>query len=781
VTVVLLVTEVIAADDDHRVATLSETLKSVDSQVVPSDQRDEMQSMVRLNLRRRLQEVNDRSREQWTKIDNRQQWGAFRNARIAALQRSLGSFPEPPKRVNLRVTGKLDGDGYRIENVIYETRPGLWVTANLYIPTTPTNSMPGILLCHSHHQPKEQGELQDMGMTWARAGCLVLVPDHLGHGERRQHPFRSAADFDGEFRVNRQDYYFRYDTGMQLHLVGESLIGWMVWDLMRGVDVLLSREGVDAKKIVLLGAVAGGGDPCAVAAALDQRIAAAVPFNFGGPQPETRYPLPEDSETSFNYTGSGSWESTRNLRRSAADGFLPWVIVSSIAPRGLVFAHEFNWHRERDPVWKRLQSVYRLYEMEDKLAYTHGRGELRGSPPEATHCTNIGPFHRQRIHESLRKWFEIDVSPDFEFQQRLEAEKLQCMTAEARAELHPQPLYRLLDHLAKAKITAAREQRSRLTLAEQRSKLRNEWMKVLGIAKSVGEIRVRHVGSDSKVEGITIQRLILETDQDILVPMISLMPSETEEVKVMFIGLAYAGKETFLRQRNHEIAELLSKGAGVCLPDLRGTGVSRGDLDHGQNSAATSRSSTELMLGGTNIGKQLTDLQAVIRHLAHQAGDTKNRPRIILWGDSVSEANTADANFEMPRRIDGRPEQAEPLGGLLAMLGALFDEEIAGVYVHGGLASFQYVLQTQQVFIPHDVVIPDVLSTGDLSDLAAVLAPRPLCLVGLVDGLNSRLDREKANTAFETALRNYQQLGKEQSIVIQDTASSPAAILRLLD
>src|SRR5262245_64743856 len=110
---------------------------------------------------------------------------------------------------------------------------------------------------------------------------------------------------------------------------------------MSCVDALVARPGVDSKRIILLGSVAGGGDPAGVTAALDQRIACVVPFNFGGPQPENRYPLPDDAETSFNYAGGGSWESTRNLARSAADGFLPWVIVGSVAPRKLIHAHEF--------------------------------------------------------------------------------------------------------------------------------------------------------------------------------------------------------------------------------------------------------------------------------------------------------------------------------------------------------------------------------------------------------------------------------------------------------
>src|SRR6185369_3554439 len=133
-----------------------------------------------------------------------------------------------------------------------------------------------------------------------------------------------------------------------LHLAGDSLIGWMAWDLMRGVDLLLAQKGIDPKRIILLGSVAGGGDPAAVVAALDDRISAVAPFNFGSPSPRPQYPYPLDKEPTWNYAGGGSWESTRNLRRSAADGFLPWVLVASAAPRRLVYAHEFGWFREGD-------------------------------------------------------------------------------------------------------------------------------------------------------------------------------------------------------------------------------------------------------------------------------------------------------------------------------------------------------------------------------------------------------------------------------------------------
>ena len=68
------------------------------------------------------------------------------------------------------------------------------------------------------------------------------------------------------------------------------------------------------------------------------------------------------------------------------------------------YGHEFSWDRERDPVWKRLQTIFGFYQEPGNLAFTHGRGGLRGQPPDATHCTHIGPPHRKLIHEAFAKW-----------------------------------------------------------------------------------------------------------------------------------------------------------------------------------------------------------------------------------------------------------------------------------------------------------------------------------------------------------------------------------------
>jgi cephalosporin-C deacetylase-like acetyl esterase len=722
-------------------------LRDLDARCLPAGADPQPARMLARDADSRIRAANRRETAAWQGVTTRADWEHYRDARLAALRASLGPFPPAPRDLKVRVTGRLEGDGYRIENLVFESRPGLVVTANLYLPAEPPRSMPGILLCHSHHNPKTQGELQDMGMTWARLGCLVLVMDELGHGERRQHPFRDAASYPGPFRAGRQDYYFRYNEGLQLHLAGDSLIGWMAWDLMRGIDLLLSRPGIDRERIILLGSVAGGGDPAAVTAALDPRIAAVVPFNFGGPQPETAYPLAADAEATFDYTGGGSWESTRNLRLSARDGFLPWVIVGGVTPRRLVYGHEFAWDREHDPVWARLQKIYRLYDAADHLAAAHGHGRLSGQPPESSHCNNIGPEHRRMIYPALKRWFGIP-EPAPEFRRRRTAEELTCLTPAAARELKPRPLYQLAGELGAERAAAARRRLAGLSPEARRRQLRQDWARLLGDVAPAGEPKVLRRATQA-VGGVRLERVVLEVEPEVRVPLLLLLPPRQGARLPVVVGFAQAGKQAFLKQRPEVLAELLAGGAAVCLPDLRGTGETAPGSGRGRTSSATALSATEWMLGRTLVGLRLRDLRAVLRYL-------RGRPeldpaRLALWGDSFAPTNPAGRNLEVPLDAEPFPDPCEPLGGLLALFGALFEEDVRAVYARGGLIGYAAVLNSPFRYVPHDAVVPGALTAGDLNDVAAALAPRPLRLAGLVDGLNRPASAEEAARTYAAA------------------------------
>ena len=209
-----------------------------------------VQEMWEKDLRSRVSEAALAERRAWEQVTTVADWETFRNHRLDALTASFGPFPERTP-LHAAVTRKLDyGDGFVLENIVFESRPGLVVTANLYSPAKSTGRIPAIIVVHSHHAPKVQSELQDMGMTWARSGTAVFIMDQLGAGERlRSQPWP------------RESYYSRYNLGIQLYLAGESLIKWMVWDLMRGIDLLLERPEIDPRRIVLLGSVAGGWRP----------------------------------------------------------------------------------------------------------------------------------------------------------------------------------------------------------------------------------------------------------------------------------------------------------------------------------------------------------------------------------------------------------------------------------------------------------------------------------------------------------------------------------------
>ncbi|MFM9966090.1 MAG: hypothetical protein ACKV2Q_33330 [Planctomycetaceae bacterium] len=711
--VALFVTQLAHASD----ADLINALQSLDANVVPAEQRESLANQVRDQQRRLLRESNEHSSAEWRQIKTRDDWERLRREKLASLKRSLGSWPEPPTSVPVRVSSTFDGEGFVIENILIESRPGWWVSANLYRPAKPRESMPGLLICHAHHTPKEHGELQDMGMTWARAGCVVLVMDQVGHGERRQHPFATAADFSKPYRVGPADYSFRYDSAIQLSLVGESLVGWMVWDMMRGVDVLLARPGVDPKKLILLGAVAGGGDPVAVTGALDDRFAAVVPFNFGGPQPETRYPLPDDAETSFNYAGGGSWESTRNLRDSAGAGFLPWVIVGGIAPRRLVYAHEFNWDQDRDPVWKRLQTIFGFYDHADFLTFTHGRGAVTGSSAQDTHCTHIGRTHRVRIHEAFRSWFGIEVSPESEFSARLSADRLRCWTPELKQELKPKSLAEMTTALADQ--FSERRLRERLTpiiAGENRREFRRRWADVLRVTSEdrlAEEQRVRQETATT----VRVEAVMLTSSSGNRTPLVLLTPKRLREQQPIVVAVCSQGKERLLKERSRDIAELLEHGTAVCLVDPRGIGESKLGDSHGRRSSATSISSTALMLGTPLLGQQLSDVRLALTWLRNQP-ELKGR-RFALWGESLTPPNPDTALFRQPRDDDqALPAPSEPQAPLLALLTGLFEDDISAIYTVGGLTSWRSLLADYLVLTAHDSLVPGVLTVGDIADLS---------------------------------------------------------------
>ena len=727
---------------------LSDDLLRVQPQVLPHPG----PGMLSADIFRRFGEACRRDAEAWSRVETLADWERFRQERIDALRDSLGPLPTASGGPRVELTGELSGAGHRVRKLVYQAAPGQPVPAHLYLPEKAGPGMPGILICHSHHQPKDQGELQDMGVSWARSGAAVLIPDMPGHGERRD------QEFGG-----RQDYYTRYYSGMQLHLIGESLMGWMVRDLLGGVDLLLDTDGVTPEKIVLVGAVAGGGDPVAVAAALDERVKCSVPFNFGKGE-RWRKSMPAERGDRLNFCGSGSWEGTRNLPLSARDGFLPWVIVAACAPRPLIYAHEFEWVPETDPVWDRLKEVYALYRAEENLSTVRGRGGVTGlGGPENTHCTNVGPIHREQMYPAWEKWFGLRVE---EHQERREGGELLCLTPEVRAKFAPKKIHaiaaetgRKLSGEATAVLAGARGE-------DRLRRLRTAWAGLLGDVEPGGRIGAESLGEE-RLAGAQVEKLVLRTGPEVKVPALLLLP-ESGGKRPAVACICQEGKDRFLRERAVEVAALLAGGAAVCVADLRGTGETCPDAEWGREGEANTVSAEELMLGGTLAGSRLRDLRALLGWLG--ARPEIDGSRLGLWGTSLAGINPADFG-PAPQEGDGidvrnsrdwlagreKPCLAEPMGPLVALLGALFEPGVRAVLAEGGLVSFASMLEAVEAHVPHEAHVPGALAVGDLPLLAESLS----CAVRRgrqIDGLN-RLDADGGDDAGDPAAWLLENLG----------------------
>jgi len=741
--------------------------------VFSSAQRKQMDlsSMFDSYLHGRILKMLEKERDGWNQVRSRSDWERFRDPRLQALRTALGKFP-PRCPLGTQVTSEFRGNGYRRQNIAFQSQPGVWVTANLYLPAEPRAEMPGIVILHSLHAPKTQFELQDMGIIWARAGCAVLVMDQVGYGERiTTYPW------------DRSNYNSRYVEGEQLYLIGSSLITWMVWDTERAIDLLYARPDINKKAIIVLGAVAGGGDPAAVTAALDQRIAAVVPFNFGESTPEVPRFIPTRNQWPLDLADPGlmDWDTTRVIRRGIVDQFMQWFICASVAPRQLVYSYELGWHVEDLPAWARYSRVYSFYNALDNLADAHGFGPFPG-PGEAW---NIGPAQRRSLYPTLERWFGIPSpfendksSPLENLAPRPDVDRqpvtdLSVLTPEDSFRLNRRTLHQIAAEEGKKEVAAARAEFSGMTRDARLKALQVRWAKKLGNIDPTPHPRAT-VEWSKEMPNARVEAISLEVEPGLVVPILLLTPRPQQTARApSVVAVSEDGKELFLAKRAAEIEALLKAGTAVCLPDVRATGETTPDRRRDPDGDENTQANTVLMMGETMLGMRLRDLRTVLVYL--RSRQDIDSGRFGLWGDSFYPPNPEHLLLnESPQwQIGPEIEQhAEPLGGLLAVLGGLYENDARTIAVQGGLVSFSSMLESNFGYVPQDVVVPGILEAGDIADVEATLAPRPLLLAGMVDGLDRLLPQEDLERQLQPVFSAY---GKAASgtLSIQAGASHP--------
>jgi dienelactone hydrolase len=279
-------------------------------------------------------------------IESLDDWQSLREQYLEQYFYMLGLDPMPARSpLQATTTGTLQGDGFVVDMLHYQSRPGLYVTGNLYRPSAakPGQRLPAVLYVCGHSYQGRSGNktaYQSHGIWFARHGYVCLMLDTLQLGE-------IEAIHHGTYRENRWWWHSRGYTPAGV----ECLNG------IRGIDYLVGREDVDPDRIAVTG-ISGGGAATFWIAAADPRVRVAVPVSGMADLP--------------------SYVNHRVINGHCDCMFLvntfqwPWTrIAALIAPRPLLFT---NSDQDRifpmdanDRVIQRLERVYSLYGHSDDV------------------------------------------------------------------------------------------------------------------------------------------------------------------------------------------------------------------------------------------------------------------------------------------------------------------------------------------------------------------------------------------------------------------------------
>ncbi|MBW7995695.1 MAG: hypothetical protein FVQ81_03795 [Candidatus Glassbacteria bacterium] len=749
---------------------IASQLEATDSHVFSRVERKylEITDMLDRYLEDRIKTIAIQEHRQWEQVKTLQDWEKFRDLRVEKLRKTLGPLPGDKCPLLYQESGSLEGEGYQVKNVSFQSRPGFFVAANLYLPAEPKDDMPGIVIIPSHHYPKIQGELKDSGIVWARSGCAVLVLESLGYGERVE-----ATPW------YRQPYHSESQLEFQLNLIGQNRLAWIAWDVSRAVDLFFELGNVDPDKLILIGSVTwGGGRPAALAGLLDERFDAVVPFNWGRVY----------------------WESY-GILRSAVDHLTPWLTCAAIAPRKFVYAHEFSWEGEEGhalpsisvPAWPRYEKVYGLYDARGNLSSAQGKGLLRVKQTMGD-CYSLGSVQRRPLYRIFNEWFDIPMPSDEDLNIELDSwltfdgarkgldvvklkESLRRMpdtlllsiTPQVDARLDRRALHELARDFAGRQLRAARNNLAQSNSNDLKLKLAGRMERVLGDTGPPSVADAQTLWKKS-LDGAVVEALELEPEPGIMVPLLIIKPAQAAKSPLpLVVGLAEGGKDRFLKQRSGEIENLLSHGIAVCLPDVRGTGETA-PSQYNRNPYLSDR---VMDLGETLLGQRLRDVRAVLAFL-RQREDLDSR-KVALWGESFAPVNEDNlwidelSSWPIAPRIQ---HFSSPLGAHLALFTALQEDGIMAVAARGAIVSYLSLLESNITYTPFDMVIPNVFEAGDISDICASLAPIPLLLEGVVDGRNRAVGPARLKEKMRDVLNTYGEAGKTENLLIRTRTGS---------
>lgn len=624
--------------------------------------------------------------------------------RAALVRKQLwdifGGIPERTP-LNPHVVGSMDRGRYRIDKVIFESRPGIYVTAHLYLPST-GGLHPGILAPLGHTpEGKAYRSYQHCFQNLARQGFVVLAYDPFGEGERRQYLIRDS----GRPRYDVVPEHLQ--AGRPMVLFGSSFALHRIWDGMRALDYLVGRPEVDGERIGCTGH-SGGGTLTMYLMALENRIKVAVPCeanleNLGGPL----YQVP-----------GAIGDAEQNIVGGLPLGLDRGDLLNAFAPNPLRICYTAHDQGQTySPVYeegivenlKDLADFYRLSNAADRLDV------VVGHLPHA-----LDALSRQAIYEWFNRWLyhrtaieeevEFDAASTNELNCTNTGQVLTSFSGRTVTELNMELMKQCLPRSpwevasASARDRICSELRSLLTIRNAESNLRASIL-------SRSYDPTRHI-DEFQIEpepGIrTLGWYVRSTRKPV------------PQTPVLLYVSAYQTNDPLFEGGRFE--EILGAGYAVCSIYLRGLSVSlprspdRGPVFYQGMNLSERHAWTNLSLGYSVIGQRVVDLLAALHYL-------RSRPDVD------------------PMRLYVMGEGA---AGLAALMAAALEGKVRSLLLRNVPLTYQSIVNTEDYVLELEWFVPGILKHFDLPDIIAALSPRPVWINNPSNGDGSTMPEAHA-------------------------------------
>lgn len=328
-----------------------------------------------------------------TDLTTREAWEKKRPELRKQFLDMMGLWPLPDRTpLNAKITGTVDGEGFTVEKLVFESRPGLYVTANVYVPKpAPAGKLPAILYVCGHGNVVEKGVsygskvyYQYHPAWFAAHGYVCIILDTLELGE-------IPGEHHGTYKLNQWWW----------QSVGYTPGGVELWNAIRALDYLETRPDVDMKRVGVTGRSGGGATSWWVLAA-DDRPACFVPV--AGIVDLHSHVCEGDTERLKKGVVAGHCDCMYMVNAHRWD--FP-LVAALAAPKPLLLGNSDADDIFPVPGYRRLadkvSKVYKLYGAEDKFQLLETKGPHKDTPE-----LRVG------INKWMNRWLKNDTTTKVE-------------------------------------------------------------------------------------------------------------------------------------------------------------------------------------------------------------------------------------------------------------------------------------------------------------------------------------------------------------------------------